>query len=662
MIILSSSLLIGFIRLCLIALFVFYLYKKFIRNAHLNFIDFIVQNWFRYGSAYLLVALVLSQINAYNLFNCFFVFFFLLLVDHIGLKNLRNLKHYFGTNVKIGFLQLLRTIELGAPLKNWIILKEPKSEVEKNQNKLLFLLTIVLVIITFLSRYYFIIFDNYSLSDPWAIDIGKMINLDNQQWFGQDFTPIGELAILNFYSKIADITPEISLHFASIFEAILLSILLFWSIHKITTSKYIAPLVTSLIFALVYVLSPHNVYFLLQTNSILMALTIAIPTFVYMQKPELLRMSTLSLHSSFFVAFFAIGLTDFFVFFIVTPVFIALLFISSLSTKGIAVLKMAACYLAAVLVFLSMYGLISLTKQLELVSFFKVNLVSISAYSYFPQLFLPLKNIIKYLQYFSIAASILALVLILLKRGEWKNTLVFLLFFNGLIFLAEMNYSWIDVEKIKVLFIILFPMVIGLGLALLLSVFEVFSNPLQQLQPLTLLLILASMVYYSIKYQDVTVNKLKHSDKVPKEILNGYDKIAQVFYPNTYTVVNDHSTQVISTNRHQFMNYDYFIAEYLTKDSIFTQNKKNKLFLANNPTERLPKSVLVFVINSSNKSEHNLFAENAKLTKSVLQTLQVLKQRGRRIQVFYKSDLVTIYEIINVPGASKMHDLVFTKR
>jgi DNA-directed RNA polymerase specialized sigma subunit len=55
-------------------------------------------------------------------------------------------------------------------------------------------------------------------------------------------------------------------------------------------------------------------------------------------------------------------------------------------------------------------------------------------------------------------------------------------------------------------------------------------------------------------------------------------------------------------------------------------------------------------------------AEHAQLKKSLLETLQTLKNRGRKVIVFYQTDLLTVYEIINEPGASKIHDLVFTKR
>lgn len=662
MVLLTSSLIIGFIRLCLIVLFVYYLYKKLLRFSPLNFLDFIVQNWFRFGTAYIVVALILTQLNAYNLFNCFYVFIFLISIDVIGLKNIRQLKHYFGTNVKIVFLQALRSVEQRKPLKQWITLHDPLQEDEKQHNKLVFMLVVVLAVFTFLSRYFYINYDNYSLSDPWIIDLQRMIRIDNQQWFGQDYNPIGELAVLNFYAKIANISPEIALQFASILESILITILLFWSLHKITSSKFNAPLIATLLFVLVYVLSPINVYYLLQTNSILMALTFAIPTFVFAMKPELLKMSPTTFYTSFFVAFFAIGLTDFFVFFIVVPLFMAVLILTSIPKQFKKAIKILACYMAAVLVYLIIYLIIAQSKQLELISFFKTNLVSMSAYSYFPLLIVPLKTIVMYLQYGSIGALILTFGLQLFKKGSWINTLIFLLFFNALIILAEMKYSWVDVEKIKVLFIVMFPLVIGLLIALVLYLFQFVTRPLVKLQPLSILLILVAMVFYSFKYQEKPIKNLKRADRIPKEILFGYDKIAQVFYDNTYTIVNDPSTQVISTNRHGFMNYDYFIANYLTKDSIYDKNKKNKLFLLSNPDVVLPKSVLIFVVNPTDDNEHNLYADNAKLTKTVLKTLQQLKQRGRTIHVFHQSNRITIYEIINVPGASKMRDLVFTKR
>jgi DNA-directed RNA polymerase specialized sigma subunit len=110
------------------------------------------------------------------------------------------------------------------------------------------------------------------------------------------------------------------------------------------------------------------------------------------------------------------------------------------------------------------------------------------------------------------------------------------------------------------------------------------------------------------------------------------------------------------------MNYEFFLSEYLVKDALYFQNKKNKLFLAANPNVVLPNSVLVFVSAKAKSTDNGVVAEHAQLKKSLLETLQTLKNRGRKVIVFYQTDLLTVYEIINEPGASKIHDLVFTKR
>ena len=70
---LTSSILLGFIRLSFIILFLLYLNRKFINVSNsINLLDFIIHNWFLYGSILLVIIFILVQLNAYNLFNCFF--------------------------------------------------------------------------------------------------------------------------------------------------------------------------------------------------------------------------------------------------------------------------------------------------------------------------------------------------------------------------------------------------------------------------------------------------------------------------------------------------------------------------------------------------------------------------------------------------------------
>ena len=158
---LTSSILLGFIRLCLILLFLFYLNRKFINvKNHVNFLDFIVKNWFRYGSVMVIVIFILVELNAYNLFNCFFVFTILMIMDVIGIANLKRPREYFNTKIKTSLLNLLRNIENKKSFWFWFSLDKNKKS-QNSDNTFILLLTVLIGGITFFSRYYFIIYDNY---------------------------------------------------------------------------------------------------------------------------------------------------------------------------------------------------------------------------------------------------------------------------------------------------------------------------------------------------------------------------------------------------------------------------------------------------------------------------------------------------------------------
>ena len=261
MMFLTSSILLGFVRLCFIILFLFYLNKKFINaKKQVSFLDFIVINWFRYGSVLVVLIFTLIELNAYNLFNCFFVFTLLLFFDVIGIENLKRPRAFFNTHIKNALLTFLRNIENEKSFWHWFSLKSKKF---KKKNITLLILTIIVGGITFVSRYYFVIYDNYSLSDAWIYDLNKVIQFDNQYWFTFELATDAELAMINFYGKITDVSPEIALQVISILESTLLAIIIFWLLNKLSPSKYIAPLIASLSFALVYVLTPLNVYYLL---------------------------------------------------------------------------------------------------------------------------------------------------------------------------------------------------------------------------------------------------------------------------------------------------------------------------------------------------------------------------------------------------------------
>lgn len=658
MMFLTSSILMGFVRLCFILLFLFYLNRKFVSaNKHLHFMDFIVLNWFRYAALLVISLFVLIEASAYNLFNCIFIFALILAVDIIGLENLKRPRVYFRENIKTGLLTFLRNVENQKTFGFWFRFNQNKKK--RKQNTFIFLLTIVLGITTFLSRYYFIIYDNYSLSDAWINDLNNLIQFDNQYWFTFELTTDAELALANFYGKITDVSPTIALQVIAILESTLLAIVIFWVIHKLTPSKFIAPSVAALFFSLVYVLTPLNVYFLLKGNPTFLALTFALPAFVMYLQPNILHAGKWNYFWAMTAVFIAIGLTDIFTLCILIPPFLVLaFFFTKLKNKRYNLIALSA-FIVAIIILTAVYQYACYYQRIDFTDYLQNNLLSVSSYTYVPQLIVPYSEIIRYAQWSTVFGFAFAVLLALFKKENVHATLAFYTYFNFLILLTFIRSEWLDIDMLNNSLSVFIPIVIGLNIALVMRLFHWLFPRLEKYSPLTVIALYGLMLYAAVFYQQKGINALTVSDQTPKQILNAYDKISQTFFAHSYCVVNDPATQVISNNSHFFMNYDFFINDYPRIDSINTQNRKDPMFLVKHPEYSLAKSVLVFVLSEDCIDEKNVFAENKHYQSKLIDNIKLLRRRGRTVNLFYKSKILKVYEIVNAPKQSKISDLIF---
>jgi hypothetical protein len=577
-------------------------------------------------------------------------------IDIIGIENLKKPRQYFNTHIKVALLQFLRNVENNKSFWFWFSLDRTKKA--KKRNTLILILTIIIGAITFLSRYYFIIYDNYSLSDSWIYDLTKVIQFDNQYWFSDGIATDGELAIINFYGKVTDVSPEIALQVISILESTLLSITIFWVINKLSPSKYLAPIIASLSFALVYVLTPLNVYFLFKENTIFFALTFALPSFVFYMKPDLMKITKISFFIGNLFVFTAIGLIDLFTLLILIPPFLVLGFLfTKVKYKRYNLFTLLSYALALGILF-CIYSISCYYQKTDLLEFVHTNLLSIGSYTYVPQLIFPYEEIIKYAQYSTFVGFFLVLLLILFKKENWRSTIVFFLYFNFLILLSYIKNEWIDIDMLNNSISVILPIILGFNAAIIIRILNLVCYRWERIYPVTVMAILGSMLYAAVFYQEKNINSLTLSDQTPKQILDAYDKISQTYFPYAYTVVNDPAAQVISTNKHFFMNYDFFLSDYLKIDSINTKHIKDPNFLIKNPEYSLSKSVLVFVLNDKSKDENNAFSQNKHLKKSLIDELKLLRGRNREVNLFYKSKILNVYEIVNEPNESKISDLI----
>ena len=252
--ILSSSILLGFVRLVFLLMFLYYCNNKLVKREYShNLTQFIVNEWFKYGSLSLVVVFVLIQLSVYSLINYVLIMLFIILIDVVGIKNFKNPVRYFKEASKSRFFEFLKDNENRKPLREVIRLERPKKL--KDDRVFIFYATLVLIVAAFIGRYYFYTYDTYLLSDLWISNLNKVILFDENKWFNGTVAVEGELAVSNLYSKLVDISPEVGLQSLAILEDILLSLIVFWAIRKITTSKVLAPMIAFLTYVFLYTIS-----------------------------------------------------------------------------------------------------------------------------------------------------------------------------------------------------------------------------------------------------------------------------------------------------------------------------------------------------------------------------------------------------------------------
>lgn len=642
-------------RLCAMLLFLFYLNRKWVNKSASNtFLEFLVHQWFRYGSIIGIVIFVTIQLSIYDLLNCVLILLFLIAIDVIGFQNLKNPGIYFDNKIKSIVHKLLKKIELNKSLSSWFVFK--KKDANQRNGYFILFLVIVLATITFISRFYFFKYDLYTLSSIWVSDLEQVVDFDNQKWFFHGMTVAGNLAFVNFYAKITDVSPEIALQSIGILESVLICVLLFWLIRSVTSSKYIAPLIAAFSFALLYTITPININFLLQSKSTFLALTFAFPAMVFLLKPGLLKLKKINYFFSFLFGFIVIGLIDLFTLCILMPPF---LFISIILTKEIASKRFwfgIAAYCFSTGIILGIYALACYHLETDFRMFLHTNLLSVNSYTYIPQLVMSLNRLINYYVFSAFIGIIFLLKFTFYNKEDWKASIAFLVYFISLILLGSIKNSWIDSDLLIQSLPAFIPIVIGINAAIIIRIFNPLLIKLVKFNKYVIGILVFGIPFFAIYYQKNAINKFVASDEIPKQILAVYDQISSTYFPYSYAVVNDNRTQVISENKHFFMNYSDFLNDYLKQDSIYFKNIRNPKFFKKNPQNVIPKSVLLFVFNSKKTST---YSENNELSKTLMNHLDLLEKRDRKIELFYNNKNFKVYEIINEPKSSKISDLIF---
>jgi len=655
--ILTSTIVVGFLRLILLLLFLYYCNNKLVKRKESHtLIQFIVNEWFKYGSLTIIILFLLNLLQLYSLINLILILLFVILMDAVGIKNLKNPIKFFKQTAKERFFEFIKNIENKKPVIEIIRLEKPKNN--KDDRVFVFYITLVLIFAAFIGRYYFYSYDTYLLSDLWLADLNKIIQFDTNNWFGGSVSVEGELAMSNLYSKLLDVSPEVALQSLSIVEDVMLSLIIFWAIRKLTFSPVFAPLIAFFGFVFLYTFSPVELHYLLQNQPVKMGLTLAIPTMVYIMRPDTIKFKNTNFFISFVICFFAIGLIDLFTLLILVPPFllIALLF-SNPSFKYFKLIALASYILGTTLILMTYYFLCQFYQN-DFLIFVQSSLISVTSFTYMPNLSIPFEQLLTYYQYISLLSIVILPILIWFKKEEWKPALVFMLYFNLLVTLSFLNVEWIDVDLLRLALAAFIPITLGITVGVMLRLldplFKNVTNYTYFIASSAAVLVLSAIIYS----QKSIVQGIKPSDKTSRIVLDAYDEITHNYFPLSYAVVNDNITQTISLNKHFFINYETFLLDYLESDMMYHKNKDKPNFLLDNPQYVIPKSILVFVY-KKNKKDGNYFSEQKELEMLLLETITTLKKRGRTVNKIYKDPALDVYEIVNEPKSSHIDDLIY---
>ncbi len=667
----NYSILIGPLRLMLIFIFLYFLNKYVIKySIQKDSINFLVTRWVKYASLSIIIVFLLVQINAYDIFSLLLIFICSLVYKFTGYDgNSKFIEHLQREKLSL-LLFGLKKIEK----KSSILIKyKNKSQLHK---KLTLVLIILVATLAFIVRVYFYNYDLYTFSPFWFQDLTILNNLNHQQWISTGNVMIGEYALISLFAKLTGINPEMAIQSFSIIESSLICVVIYWFTYVLSKSRYIAPLISSLSFALLYFLIPVNINFITQHSQMLLALMLLLPCMVFILIPERFVFDKKKYFKYHVVFISAIFLTNLFTALILFPLFLIVAFLFHRRRNYKYLKKAIKAYLLAFTIVGVYYAIGGYILGYSFVQFLYTNLVSISTVKFTPQLIIPYENLIVIHLILSVISSIIILFKVKYKKSFNRPLFIFLSFFIVLVFVEYLTKNldiwFIDKDLVMQSMTIFMSILLGVNSAVFFNLLKVIHKIESRKIPAAIASSLILTLFISVfcfGHQKINLNKEKSNIDSQKMLL-AYYKISQTFLPFSYAVINKNKFQSISRDKHFFINYKDFVDTYEEKDSIYFEHINDKEYLKENPQIILPASILVFIKEAQKEKKktkkkeghfHHHSEEDLHSTSNleVISLLNKLKSKGRKVAPFFTDGKTKIFEIVNSPKSSKIKDLIF---
>ncbi|QYS91498.1 hypothetical protein JJC04_01395 [Flavobacterium covae] len=306
-------------------------------------------------------------------------------------------------------------------------------------------------------------------------------------------------------------------------------------------------------------------------------------------------------------------------------------------------------YILSSIIVVFIYKTFLIMHQEKLSNIVRRTLIDVELSFSNPFIRIEIDRLIFYYQIIFIVGFILNLLsAIFLKRLE-KKILVFL-FVTAIYLLTQIDNEWIDKDLLFKVLSIFIPILMGINIAIVLDFLKIFSENRYHIYEGASVVVFSIFIFAYLQ-KAVLFLPMNETKKLHQDILAVNEMILRNYLDRTYAVVNKDEYFNLSSGRRYFVPYKDFLADhYMKVDYIYAKNIKRNKFLFKHPEFILPSSIFVFKYNADEYKELNV---------EILDRIERLKLRNRKIKKIFDSNQLEVYEIINKPFSSQISNMVF---
>lgn len=521
----------------------------------------------------------------------------------------------------------------------------------------------------------------------WYFDLENVKDLPWQVYFGDYPEPAGMHVLVGLFSTLTQVSPELILHLLGAVISTFICVMIYWAIQDLAPNSRIAPLFGMALYALVpTLLMPISLNQQIEANTLDFALCFAIPTLVFLIRR--IKGGGADNQAYILAGYVATGLTNVFIFVILSG---CLFFLIACFRKRVRTGYWLVRLIPVGLLLQAPAMIHCWTHGIEPGEFYRGQLFASRIFSFYPNLLLDMDRL--GLIYMTLAAGVGTLCLVgyyFQKDTILRDAGLFSLFFAlmSIPYYPDfgIGYVWIDVDQLNPFYAVLIAVFGGVLFAMAgRTLFEVRqwlhnrqrddaadappaaadavtvapSTAVRRMEWLVLAAALAGLLTWQGGFQYSTLLP----NTLPNGFFQAYYRIIDDLLPYSYATVGPEIDRTMAQNRHFFMNYDYLLHEYGLIDSLYHQY----LLLPEEPGLQKtipPASIFVFVEKPvSNSIQQGILYNAPVVMRQVTTWLDDFARRpGRQVNMFYETDTVAIYEIVNKSTESRVSDILWQIR